>query len=75
MEISAGCQTYRYDDGTPVRAMLNGEALAYVSTSPLTVQVERFAQAIRDGQADLSDAALGVEVVPLLAQIDKSTAA
>jgi len=71
MEMASGGQILRYDDDVDAKATRDGKPLTYAATPALTAQTERFAQAIRLGDADTSDAALAVEVIRLLARFEQ----
>jgi predicted dehydrogenase len=74
MEIACKGRVLRYDDDVDAKATRDGKPLAYAVTPALTAQTERFAQAIRLGDGDTSDATLAVEVIRLLAQFEQNTA-
>jgi predicted dehydrogenase len=73
MEMACKDQVLRYDDDVDDKATCDGKVLAYATTPALTAQTERFAEAIRLGDADTSDVALAVEVIRLLAQFEQKT--
>jgi len=74
MEITTVGHVYRYDDDVACKATCDGQPLDYASTAPLTAQVERFADAIRSGQQDVSDGVLSVDVIRLIELIEEKTA-
>jgi predicted dehydrogenase len=74
LEIETADHLWRYDDSAVDKAKCDGQPMEYASTSALTAQVERFAQAIRLGQADYQDASLAVDVARLLEYVAEKTA-
>lgn len=62
-----------YDDVARV-ATVNGAPVPHSRQTPLRAAIVRFARAIRCGQPDASDAALGVEVVRTLSRLDRPAA-
>lgn len=72
LEIETETHRLRYDDIADRKALVDDRPIDYPDELPLTIAVERFVAAIRQGVPDTADLELGSAVVRTLSKAQDS---